>query len=483
MPGALEPLSASEVAVLDAKYPGIPAFRDWFTNVPHTEAWQRACQELAELKVASSPQQLDAAVTIARRMAAFDTGAIEGLYSTDRGLTRTVAEQAAMWEQAVEQRSDNALALFEAQLRAYELVLDVATKAMPISEAWIRRLHEELTEPQETYTVHTPIGPQEQPLPRGEYKRYPNHVESADGEIHPYAPVDRTSAEMQRLVSELSGDDFQQAHPILQASYAHYALVAIHPFADGNGRVARALASVYLYRATSVPLMILADQRSEYFATLESADRGDLEPFVAFVSDAARAAIAIVADTLSTAVSPRPEDAVQGLRALQTAPGGLSHEELDRAASALVTELIATIENRLGELDLPSGIVAQVGSGSGSASVKLPRGYRTVVSRGSSFAFLQLESAAPARAQRNLPVFVLISIDGSDYETFVLSEQPIRGGEASGSPAAFDLRDVYPQLSVAAQIRLRAYTDRVLGHELSQLEQEARTAMEQRKTE
>jgi Fic family protein len=56
---------------------------------------------------------------------------------------------------------------------------------------------------------------------------------------------------------------------------AHYAFVAIHPFADGNGRVARALASVFTYRAYSVPVLILAESRNDYLTNLEAADRSN----------------------------------------------------------------------------------------------------------------------------------------------------------------------------------------------------------------
>src|SRR5439155_9702338 len=37
-------------------------------------------------------------------------------------------------------------------------------------------------------------------------------------------------------------------HPAIQAAWAHVALAAIHPFADGNGRAARVLASLAMYR-------------------------------------------------------------------------------------------------------------------------------------------------------------------------------------------------------------------------------------------
>jgi Fic family protein len=146
--------------------------------------------------------------------------------------------------------------------------VDLATKAEPFTEAAIRTLHAQVVAGQKTYRVVTAVGFQEQPLPKGVYKILPNHVRRGDGKPHAYAPVDVTAVEMHRLVEEMRSEHFLTAHPVLQASYAHYALVAIHPFSDGNGRVARALASVFVYRARSIPFLVLADQLPPYFAAL-----------------------------------------------------------------------------------------------------------------------------------------------------------------------------------------------------------------------
>lgn len=54
---------------------------------------------------------------------------------------------------------------------------------------------------------------------------------------------------------------FASSHPVVQAAYVHHALAAVHPFAEGNGRVARALASVFLYRGVDVPLVVFSDQQ------------------------------------------------------------------------------------------------------------------------------------------------------------------------------------------------------------------------------
>ncbi len=116
--------------------------------------------------------------------------------------------------------------------------------------------------------------------------------------MHSYAPVELTPAEMHRLVTELRSEAFLAAHPVLQASYAHYAFIVIHPFADGNGRVARALASLFMYRARSIPLLILSDQKQEYFAALEPADKRDFQLFVDFALDRAIEAMQLVQESV-----------------------------------------------------------------------------------------------------------------------------------------------------------------------------------------
>lgn len=72
---------------------------------------------------------------------------------------------------------------------------------------------------------------------------------------------------------------------MVQAAYAHHAFVRIHPFADGNGRIARALASIFLYRSPGVPLVIYHDQRADYLDALEAADDGDFKQLVRFLAE------------------------------------------------------------------------------------------------------------------------------------------------------------------------------------------------------
>lgn len=54
--------------------------------------------------------------------------------------------------------------------------------------------------------------------------------------------------QLKDLLEFINANDKEDIHPVLKSGIIHYELVRIHPFVDGNGRVARALASVILYQ-------------------------------------------------------------------------------------------------------------------------------------------------------------------------------------------------------------------------------------------
>jgi Fic family protein len=65
--------------------------------------------------------------------------------------------------------------------------------------------------------------------------------------------------------------------PALQAAELHHNLVAVHPFADGNGRTARLLMNYHLLRHGFPPAIIEVEERAEYLAALEEANEGRCE--------------------------------------------------------------------------------------------------------------------------------------------------------------------------------------------------------------
>ena len=69
-------------------------------------------------------------------------------------------------------------------------------------------------------------------------------------------------------------------------SYLHLQLAKIHPFLDGNGRLARLVLNYELMKNGFMPVIITSDERDKYFSALESfkVDK-DIKPFMDFLED------------------------------------------------------------------------------------------------------------------------------------------------------------------------------------------------------
>jgi len=88
---------------------------------------------------------------------------------------------------------------------------------------------------------------------------------------------------MDTLLRDLSK---MKVHPIIAAVYLHHRFVEIHPFIDGNGRVARLLTNLLLMSKGYPPVVLRIDQRRKYYQCLKTADRGKMQPFVDFLAKA-----------------------------------------------------------------------------------------------------------------------------------------------------------------------------------------------------
>lgn len=90
--------------------------------------------------------------------------------------------------------------------------------------------------------------------------------------------------QMQEFTQWLNSEDAMNLHPVEFAALAHYKLVYIHPFIDGNGRTSRLLMNLILMQAGYPPITIRKEQRSEYYHVLEVANEGDVRPFIRFIA-------------------------------------------------------------------------------------------------------------------------------------------------------------------------------------------------------
>jgi Fic family protein len=467
--------SSVNIHVLDSAYTPFPSFKEWVARTRvDTVRWDRYNNALQARAQESSAEVLARARNVAKRAAAIDTGAIEGLYEVDRGFTYTVAVEMATWEAALAAKGEYVRSLFEAQLHAYDFVLDLATNAERITEASIRALHVEICKPQQTYRVVTAVGFQEQPLPQGQYKSLPNHVLTRKGTNYSYAPVDVTPVEMARFVSEFRTEEFQAAHPVLQASYAHYCLAVIHPFADGNGRVARALASVFTYRAMSMPIVILSEQKESYLNSLESADSGNFQGFVEFILARCLDTIGLVDESLRLAFTTGAEDSLAALGQLYLTRGGFTYEQVDQAGvnlMELVRKTLADVfaKHRSEKVVAVSSIVPR-------SQYSLPAGYRFPLPGGRHLQ-ISVSSPPPAQAQvlRNYALALPRDAAGDDDIQLLKSLTSSAVPEADAFIVRVD--ELTPMVSGVLTIRINMFAERVVNELLTELNKNAAMKM------
>ncbi len=94
-------------------------------------------------------------------------------------------------------------------------------------------------------------------------------------------PSERVPGEMQAFIEWFNA--VPTTDPVLNAALAHLRFVTIHPFEDGNGRIARAIADMALARAEGSPRRFysmssqIRRERGAYYTILESTQKGDLD--------------------------------------------------------------------------------------------------------------------------------------------------------------------------------------------------------------
>lgn len=93
--------------------------------------------------------------------------------------------------------------------------------------------------------------------------------------------LDRKMKEFIKNLSDLK----QRLHPVEYAAMVHALFVNIHPFIDGNGRVARLLMNLALlqagYNITIIPPVV----RTDYIRALQKSNHNDFKPFINFISE------------------------------------------------------------------------------------------------------------------------------------------------------------------------------------------------------
>ncbi len=224
-----------------------------------------------------------------RREWAIETGIIEGLYSIDRGITHLLIEKGIeasfIPHGSTDKPAEQIVPILKDQEEVLEGLFDFVTRRRHLSTSYIKELHQALTRHQETTQAINGMGRLvDVALLRGNYKQQPNNPTRPDGEIYEYCPPEHVEAEMDKLIEMHQEHLRASVPPEVEAAWLHHRFTQIHPFQDGNGRIARALASLVFLRNGWFPLVIHRDIREDYIGALEKADVNDLSELVSLFS-------------------------------------------------------------------------------------------------------------------------------------------------------------------------------------------------------
>jgi len=285
------------------------------------------------------------------RRHAVETGIIERLYELDWGTTEALVAEGLTSEVANRAGGihEDTLLIIRSQYDALEYLADLAQQGSSLSVKVIRELHTIITRHQATYEARDQFGRIFQAqLQHGEWKNHENHARRPDGSVLEYCPPVHVQSEMERLVDIYEGET--SAHPLTRSAWLHHRFIQVHPFEDGNGRVARALTLLVLLRDRYAPLVVDRRQRETYIAALDTANDGDLSDLIRLF---ARLEIAALQSTLTQPVAKAPQlDAAGVVRAhanrLRQIYDATSQEKAD-GVRRVADEVAARITNYLEE--------------------------------------------------------------------------------------------------------------------------------------
>ena len=122
--------------------------------------------------------------------------------------------------------------------QAFDFVTNYVLSQGPITEGLIREIHRQLVEGVRRNSADT-----------GKYRTIQNYVANSITKEIIYTPP--TAYDVPMLMTELVDwlQNEKSIPPVLIAGIVQFQLVHIHPFLDGNGRAARLLSTLYLYRS------------------------------------------------------------------------------------------------------------------------------------------------------------------------------------------------------------------------------------------
>ena len=151
---------------------------------------------------------------------------------------------------------------------------EATIKEMPLTQNFIRTLHKTIL--REDYTVYRNLPGEIQTsyvIHAGQYKTRPNSVITRYGDRFEYASPEETAGLMRDLVDWYNTTEQEgKLSPVELAALFHYRYIRIHPFEDGNGRIARLMVNYILTRHDYPMIVVRGRKKNEYLDALHQTD-------------------------------------------------------------------------------------------------------------------------------------------------------------------------------------------------------------------
>ena len=180
------------------------------------------------------------------------------------------------------------------EVRGHDDAVGVLEEALrtdrPLTEEFLLRLHRVLMSPVVEQEAASSGLPPPSTRPVGRYKTVPNSVRTLRGQ-EVFTPPAATPRAMCDLLAWLDAQRDPGAHPVTVAGEFHWRFVEIHPFYDGNGRMARLLMNLILRRRGYPEAVFRVQERDLYFEHLGRTETEGLPGFLVFVAAYCRCAM------------------------------------------------------------------------------------------------------------------------------------------------------------------------------------------------
>ncbi len=225
-----------------------------------------------------------------KRRWAIETGVIERVYTIDRGTTQLLIEHGLNSDLIPRGSTDKSpqevVHFLRDHANVYDGLMDFVAQNRQLTTGYIKELHAALMRSQKYVSAVDGMGrPVEIELRKGDWKRQSNNPVTEDGTFYEYCPPEHVASEMDRLCEIHQKHSSQNVPTEVAAAWMHHRFTQIHPFQDGNGRVARTIVNLIFLRKGLFPVVIPNDSRSQYLDFLRKSDLGDLSRLVNFISE------------------------------------------------------------------------------------------------------------------------------------------------------------------------------------------------------